>query len=1062
MAAYVATPLVPPSLVVDAKEDTLQSSGISQINSINDLILHRAETIPETPLIAYPDVVDGRSSWTEYTARDLDVFADEAAKELTNLGLTPKDDSSSKSEVISLLGPSNLNYAVTFIALSRMGFAVLFLSTRLPVEAYVALLEKTECSRMVSTTQFSSVISDITKRRPLETFPIIEKSVYTRQPASVPSDRFQRRTTLVNEESCIAFIIHSSGSTGLPKPIFQTHRACLRNYAVGSGMRAFTSLPLFHNSGISTLFRGIVAGKKTAFHNAALPLTNKNLVDAMLAMDPESFHCVPYTLKLLAETQEGVEALKKCKTVICGGSSCPDDLGDIVVQQGVPLVSHYGQTEMGQLMISKTDDKDKLWNYLRPLPKAKPYLHFEPIGDGQYECVVLDGLPTKVISNSDNPPNSYYTRDCFVPHPTLPDMWKYTGRLDDRLTLVNGEKVLPVPMENRIRQDELVHECLVFGAGRTLPGLLIFPSDKAVGMSKGELLDRLTPAIDAANSNAEKFGQISREMIEILEPGAEYPGTDKKTIIRAKSYQVFADLIDSVYARFEAPSEASGQPQKKLDLEGLKDYLLDLFRNRLGKKDLNIDTDFFASGIDSLQVILARGHMMRELDLSGSIIRPNAVYEYPNIPSLATYLHALSNGVAIQDQGESSLMEDMVKKYGDFEPFHAGTEMPQDDVVLLTGATGSLGAHVLSQLLPLAHVKRVYCLVRATDEMVAMARVLSSLYDRGVIKTVLQEAYFRKVVALPSDLSRPDLGLSTTRLTELQSTLTSVIHSAWAVNFNLGVASFEDQHIRGVRHLLDICLKVPFASPAHLSFISSVSSAAGIPPPAVVPETYVANPEHAQNMGYAKSKWVSEHIIRLAAEQTGINARVLRTGQIIGDSKEGRWNSSEAIPLMIRSATTLGVLPALDETPTWLPVDVCAEAVLELSGVSVPSTGGSATNDQDPLDVVYHVQNPRHLSWTDDLLPALKDAGLEFEVVGQRDWVAQLRSSDADPRRNPTIKLLDFFASKYDNDRPGRKGLAFDTSETERMSPAIARKFDVIEEGTIQKCVAQWMKEWAS
>lgn len=62
----------------------------------------------------------------------------------------------------------------------------------------------------------------------------------------------------------------------------------------------------------------------------------------MKVTQPESFHGVPYVLKLLSEVEGGVEELAKCQQVLFGGSSCPDDLGDLLVSRGVWLVSHYG------------------------------------------------------------------------------------------------------------------------------------------------------------------------------------------------------------------------------------------------------------------------------------------------------------------------------------------------------------------------------------------------------------------------------------------------------------------------------------------------------------------------------------------------------------------------------------------------------------------------------------------------------------------------------------------------------------------------------------------------
>ncbi len=166
---------------------------------------------------------------------------------------------------------------------------------------------------------------------------------------------------------------------------------------------------------------------------------------------------------------------------------------------------------------------------------------------------------------------------------------------------------------------------------------------------------------------------------------------------------------------------------------------------------------------------------------------------------------------------------------------------------------------------------------------------------------------------MPSDLSREDLGLDTNTVETLHSTLTTVIHCAWAVNFNLGVRSFENQHINGTFNLLNMCLRVQTPLPARLFFCSSISAAAGTPLPAEIPEAYIQDLSHAQNMGYARSKLVTETIIKAAVAQTGMVAKVLRVGQIVGDTKIGMWNNTEAISLMIRSAVTIHALPALDE-----------------------------------------------------------------------------------------------------------------------------------------------------
>jgi thioester reductase-like protein len=232
----------------------------------------------------------------------------------------------------------------------------------------------------------------------------------------------------------------------------------------------------------------------------------------------------------------------------------------------------------------------------------------------------------------------------------------------------------------------------------------------------------------------------------------------------------------------------------------------------------------------------------------------------------------------------------------------------------LTGVTGGLGAHLLTQLLQYPHVSEVWALVRAPSDLAALERTLKSLSSRGLS---LPQEQLQKIVALPSDLSRPDFGLPPHRLQALRSTLTLVIHSAWAVNFNISVQSFENAHIAAVQHFVNLCQSTSYGVPARFYYCSSVSSAGGTPRPGIVPEGPVAHISHVQKTGYARSKYVAESIVLNAAKRAGAHARVLRIGQLIGDTKVGAWNMTEGIPLMLQTAQTLGALPALDEVRTF-------------------------------------------------------------------------------------------------------------------------------------------------
>lgn len=306
---------------------------------------------------------------------------------------------------------------------------------------------------------------------------------------------------------------------------------------------------------------------------------------------------------------------------------------------------------------------DDSWNYLRIYANIRKYLYMNPLGDNLYECVYLKGHPALSTSNSDVPaPGSWHSKDVFTPHPTIPDVWKYVTRIDDRITLITGEKVLPLPVEGCIREHELVREVVVVGVDQSIPGLLVFRAEQADHMSDRAYLDAIWPNIVDANSRAEAFSQITRDMITVIPSNVDYPQTDKGSIIRAQVYQKFADQIEEMYAKLEGNQEGG----LRLDLPTLEEYLMMTFRETIKIPLTSLETDFFTAGIDSLKAIQMRRIMQESLELNGIKLSPNVVYECRNAKQLARHLYALGQGEDIQQEDECSLMRELINKYSEF------------------------------------------------------------------------------------------------------------------------------------------------------------------------------------------------------------------------------------------------------------------------------------------------------------------------------------------------------------------------------------------------------------
>ncbi|KAJ5675545.1 hypothetical protein N7462_008442 [Penicillium macrosclerotiorum] len=1041
-----------------------------QFMTIDGLLKSHAAQPDDTrkPLICYP--IRGAADFEEHTAGDIDRYTDVAVHYYMKRGLNPANPALEQAPVVAMLAGSSFEAIVTFFALNRLGYAVLFLSTRLTAPAYARLLDMANCRELIIAKQFDQTVQDISaKRTGCQSYPILQRADWFNRPASSP--RFQRADVdLAREGKKTAWILHSSGSTGFPKPIFLTNLQTLANFRKSFGLRLFTISPLFHSHALMELGRAFYTRAPSYLGNHALPVTYQNLVDSLLVAQPQQVSAVPYVIKLLAEKPEGIQLLAKPRLVLYGGSSCPDDLGDRLVAQGVNLVGNYGATETGQIMTSFRPPGDTEWQYMRLHRPVADHTLMDEISPGVFECVALDGLPSKGPSNSKapfsdkNPANSFRTADLFTRHPdpNKSNYFKYLSRLDDRITLVNGEKVLPIPIEGRVREEELVRECVVFGFQRTVPGALIFrAAEKALELNDKEFLEAIWPAVEAANARAETFSRIPKELVVVKGGDVAYPRTDKGTFIRAQVYQQFEQDIQLAYDSFGGKGK---QGSLALSIVELENWLLARFRDDLGITLRDAEADIFSAGVDSLQTTQIWRYIVHDLDIGNQAdeLSQNIVFEKGTVNALAKHLYQMRTGQEFEAEDEIQVMREMIEKYSTFtQHFSSTPNQGEKQVVIVTGATGNLGAFIVAETLKRTTVSEVWALVRAPGQVAAGARLAQALTDRNISLSDHESAKLR---AVPSDLSQANLGLENYVLEHLLSSTTCVIHSAWAVNFNLGVRSFEQQHIRGTYNLINFCLRSRLPSPAQFFFCSSVSTASGTPKPASIPETMIENLDHAQNMGYGRSKLVTEHITRSAMRQTGMQARVLRIGQLGGDRVSAQWNDTEAVALMFRSALTTGALPALDENPSWLPVDQCALAVVDLA------IKGAAASDE--VDLVYHLVNPQTFSWKNDLLPALTQSSAlpSFEVVSPQEWLQKLASSEQDPEQNPSIKLIDFWRSKYGGagqklpiedaapTKPG--GLVFETARTLQDCSSLGQVENPVSHGLIHRYIESWMERW--
>ncbi|WVQ83357.1 hypothetical protein IAT38_005496 [Cryptococcus sp. DSM 104549] len=1034
--------------------------------SITELIALRAETQPDEPAVHTGAAEFGEELKT-LTYSDIARAVDRLAAHYAALDIQPPSsaDSPPPERIIAVLTSTAIDETLLEMALAKLGLASLLLSVNNSTPAVAHLCKATKSAFLVYGEKFEKTAKDAQAALAQEGIEIgiIPETRYplwgpggvreTKIPAYPPCLTPQQE----GKRTCV--VLHSSGSTGFPKPVFISHYGLLANAAQSLPKTGFSALPLFHGFGHFSIFRCLYHGKTFTLMPPNLPLTSANIcrIIRQSPTPPVQHFAVPYVLKLLGETDEGVETLAAFEAVSFAGAALPDDLGDRLVKAGVNLISFYGTTETGALMTSRRDfTSDIGWNWLRAEGPIAEYLELIPQGSDTFEVVVRDGWPAKIMSNRAD--GAYCTKDLVLRHPEHKTWFKYIGRLDDTLTQTLGEKTNPVPIELAIRGNSpLIAECIIFGDGRPQVGALILPSEQGAELSKDKkaYLDTIWPVIAEANASAPTHSRVLPEMVEILGYGTDIPVATKMSILRPACYKKFAGIIDAIYERFE---RGTGEP--KLDITSkpeMEAFLTTTILTALGEKatsSLLPSTDLFAYGVDSLQATRVRNVITKSLELGEDTkLGQNIVYEYPSISQLADYLLELKSGKAGANGPEKaySTMWEMVERYaGKLVKGEAGsatasgvqTNGDNSHVVVLTGATGSLGAHILDQLVRRPDVRKVVCLSRAKSHDDSLQRVQDSLSQRLRILSPESEA---KIVSFAADVNREDLGLASEEYETLRTETTAVIHNAWPVNFVLSIESY-DEHIGGAVNLLNLTLKSPKQTKPAFFFSSSVGTRQG-GTEAVVEEGFAETPDKATGMGYGRSKWVVEKIMERAGKETAARCGVLRIGQLAGDTENGVWNETEAWPLMFKSANAINALPMLEEKPSWLPVNQAAATITEVvTFASQTFTPSSAS--------VYHVLNSHLASWS-DILAGLTAGGLQFETVSRAEWLDRLAKSNPDVTVNPTYKLLGFYQNRIGK-KTEKAPMEFKVERVESESPTM--KGEVKKVGP--ELAALWTRRW--
>jgi thioester reductase-like protein len=877
-------------------------------------------------------------------------------------------------------------------------------------------------------------------------------------------------------ETTPVMILHTSGSTGNPKPIKITNGAVAasRYFAdlaiedgrqtvpgllmgnpqvdAGGSTHLLAPIPFFHVMGIMMMVRSVLCkGPLLALPPQRIP--NAQLVMVVLEQKrPWGVLLPPSLLEDISNTPRGMKALTQLAYAFYGGAPLAKDVAERITKH-TTLVAAIGSTECCAIASFETDQT--YFNYWEWSPKAGVVM--EPQMDGLHEMVIKRVKGSKVQAVFYNFPelDEWRTKDLYEQHPKNPSMWMYKCRKDDVLVLNNGEKLNPISFEKTMENEPLVKSALLIGAGRFQTSLFIELNWNLVrdDMDPDDLIDQLWPTIERANSESPSHGRVWRSKVAIARKDRPFLRAPKGSVVRRTTCELYQREIDALYSN-EANAEQLGRLEEGTDLNSIKQYL----RHAMKLSGLNMpqdapdDADFFSFGVDSLQVLALSSNLSNiRASQKTNAITAKSIYAHPSIDSLARYLQS---GDQINSDKTLSMrqatMEALVRRCTEeiqlsIQSSTLWTE-ERAYTVILTGSTGSLGNYLLQELVAAPAVSRIFCLNRSKDAATSQQR---AFIFRGA------EANFEKVTFIQTDLSQEYFGIPQDIFATMLECVNVIIHNAWAVDFNKTVQSYEHTHITGVRRFIDFSLAS--GCRAKIVFISSIASVGNWTANHLidehVPERIMLG-DHSLPLpqGYGESKHVAESILGIAAQKSGVPITIVRAGQLAGPS-DGRseWNRHEWVPSLVLSSMAMGILPDrlgnLDEVG-WVPMDWAAKSVWEVA--TAKNTTGAT---------VAHVVNPKTISWS-ALVPTIRSASgreKEITVVSYEEWIDELRKVSLDKEeveRVPAVKLLEFYEGLLSKESQ-MPTLA--TVETEKMSDTM-REMTAVDEEMVRKWVETWCR----
>ena len=927
------------SIVSKAQEEELSrlrqvATGEAPFSFFHECIGHFAQSQPDQDALI---AVDGRFSYKE-----MDEVTSRIAAALRKRGVCERDR-------VALLLPRTSRLILSLFGVLKSGAAYIPCDPEYPADRVKLILEDSEARYIITT-------ADRIETVPAGKAINVEDLINDDNDGTIVAD--------ITPED-LAYLIYTSGSTGRPKGVMLHHRG-ICNYLYGHPANVFAN-------GVYTDAKRILSVTTISFDAALQDIgmayfNGKTLIvatedqannplDLARLINDEHINMVsgtPSRWMTWLTSEDFCDAISRINIVRAGGEKFSDQLLDQLKKvTKARIFNCYGPTEI------TVASNNKELTHAQMVTVGKPQLNVIEFIVDQDGNELPAGVVGELYIGGRGVAHGYnnldeMTRERFVDYHGV-RIYKsgdYAKWLPDGDVVILGRTDHQIKLRGlRIELGEIENVMLKVEGMKKVVILIRKINDK-------EHLCAYYTA-DREIKPEDLKAEISKSLTQYMVPTAylqikEMPMTPNgKTDVKALPEPELA--ISSAYVEPANDTERT---------------FCDIFAGILQMDKVGTTDNFFELGGTSLVVT----RVIIEADKAGLHVAYGDVFANPTPRKLAALITGDTSGDGLDEvtNFDYSAIDSLLHE-NTLDNYRKGEQRQLGDV-LITGATGYLGIHILHELID-SDAGNIYCLVRGKSQEAAESRLRTLLFY--YFSNAYKELFGSRLHIVLGDVTS-DFGDGLK--------VDTVFNCAAIVKHFSEGTEIEDVNIGGARRCVDYCLENG-ATLVHVSTASTRGLWVGEPKSDVFTEQRLYMGQYLGNK-YIYSKFMAERLILDAVANKGLNAKIMRVGNLAARSTDGEFQANFATNSFmgrIKVYNMLGCCPysMRNKKVEFSPINEVAHAIVLLS-----STPHQCT--------VFHPYNI-HGQFLGDVLTGLDTVGDGVRFVEQEEFAQVMDEAKSDP-----------------------------------------------------------------